>query len=223
MLYLILLWFKPKMNNTRLKITRFILAILLVCAVSTVFAQATRVDFSQQFKAFDKAISKSGVAFTFPEGFKEIKAVNSREFKFNYAMELPQKDFEIWLRVNSVKENKELLNDNNLRINVDSAYSFIIKQQATAFSNDNDWLTRPIPPYILSRYNADVGKTYLINLKDSPITKHYKYALLIVLAKYNTGSVFAICLTNNKGPEFFKNMFEASNCLKFKSPEKADR
>jgi len=211
------------MNNILVKIKRFILAILLICSVSTAFSQGTHLDNSQQFKAFEKAVNKSGIAFTFPEGFKEIKAVNNRELKFNYAMALPEKDFEIWLRVNSPKENKELLSDNNLRINVDSAYSFIIKQQATVFSNDNDWITRPIPPYILNRYNADVGKTYLINLKDSPITKHYKYALLIVLAKYNTGSVFAICLTNNKGPEFFKNMFEASNCLKFKSPEYADR
>jgi hypothetical protein len=211
------------MNNTLVKMKRLLLAILLICPVLTVFAQGTHLDNSQQFKAFEKSVNKSGIAFTFPEGFKEIQAVNNREFKFNYAMALPEKDFEIWLRVNTVKENKELLSDNNLRINVDSAYSFIIKQQAAAFSNDNDWLTRPIPPYILGRYNADVGKTYLVNLKDSPITKHYKYALMIVLAKYNTGSVFAICLTNNKGPEFFKNMFAASNCLKFKSPEKGDR
>jgi len=188
-----------------------------------VFAQGVRLDNSQQFKAFDKALNKSGIAFTFPTGFKEIKAVNNREFNFNYALELPEKDFEIWLRVNSLKENKELLKDNKLRMPVDSAYSYIIKQQAVAFSNDNDWLTRPIPNYILTRYNADVGKTYLLNLKDSPITKHYRYALMIVLAKYNTGSVFAICLSNNKGPEFFRNMFEASNCLKFKSSEKAEK
>lgn len=206
-----------------LKLARFTLAILLACTVSPVFAQGVRLDNSQQFKAFDKALNKSGIAFTFPAGFKEIKAVSNREFNFNYALELPEKDFEIWLRVNSLKENKELLKDNNLRMPADSAYSYIIKQQAVAFSNDNDWLTRPIPNFILTRYNADVGKTYLVNLKDSPITKHYKYALMIVLAKYKTGSVFAICLSNNKGPEFFKNMFEASNCLKFKSSEKAEK
>ena len=211
------------MNIILLKIRRFILAILVVCFASGVMAQGTRLDNSQQFKAFDKALNKSGITFTFPEGFKEIKAVNNREFKFNYALELPGKDFEIWLRVNSLKDNKALLSDNYKRMNVDSAYSFIIQQQALAFSNDNDWLTRPIPNFILTRYNADVGKTYLVNLKDSPITKHYKYALLIVLAKFNTGSVFAVSLTNDKGPEFFKNMFQASNCLKFKSPEKTEK
>jgi len=211
------------MNTILLKLARFILMILLACTMSPVFAQGVRLDNSQQFKAFDKALNKSGIAFTFPAGFKEIKAVSNRELNFNYAMELPEKDFEIWLRVNSLKENKELLKDNHLRMPIDSAYLFIIQQQAAAFSNDDDWLVRPIPGYILSRYNASVGKTYLVNLKDSPITKHYKYALMIVLAKYNTGSVFAICLSNNKGPEFFKNMFEASNCLKFKSSEKAEK
>jgi len=211
------------MNITLLKFKRFLFTILLICSVLGVKAQGTRLDNSQQFVAFDRALKKSGISFTFPVGFKEIKAVNNREFNFNYAMELPEKDFEIWLRVNSLKENKQLLKDNHQHINVDSAYSFIIKQQALAFSNDNDWLTRPIPNMILTRYNADVGKTYLVNLKDSPVTRHYKYALMIVLAKFNTGSVFAICLTNNKGPEFFKNMFEASNCLKFKSPEKGNK
>jgi len=195
----------------------------MLCSVSSVRAQGNAAYNTQQFKNFEKALSSSGIAFTFPDGFKEKKAVSNRDFKFNYALELPDKDFEIWLRVNSVKENKDLLSDNNMRINVDSAYSFIIKQQATTFSSDDDWLTRAIPPYILNRYNADVGKTYLVNLKDSPITNHYRYALMIVLAKFNTGSVFAICLSNNKGPEFFKNMFEASNCLKFKSPEKTDK
>ena len=211
------------MTTILLKLTHFILTTLLVCLVPAVFAQGVRLDNGQQFKAFDKALNKSGIAFTFPVGFKEIKAVNNRDFNFNYALELPEKDFEIWLRVNSPKENKELLKDNNLRMPADSVYSYIIKQQALVFSNDNDWLTRPIPPFILSRYNADVGKTYLVNLKDSPITKHYKYALMIVLAKFNTGSVFAICLSNNKGPEFFRNMFEASNCLKFKSSDKAEK
>jgi len=211
------------MNISLLKITHFILFILLVCSVAPVIAQGTRADKSQQFKSFEKAVNKAGITFTFPEGFKEIKAVNKGDFKFNYAMELPGKDFEIWLRVNSVKENKQLLNDNNLRASADSAYSFIIQQQADVFSSDADWLTRAIPPYMLNRYNANVGKTYLVNLADSPVTRHYKYALMVVLARFNSGSVFAVCLSNNKGPDFFKNMFEASNCLKFKTPEKGDR
>lgn len=204
------------MNTYLLKTCRFIIAILLACLSMPAIAQGNRVDNSQQYKAFEKVLSKSGLVFTFPDGFKEIKAVNNRQVQFDYAMELPGKDFEIWVRVNSLKENKELLSDNNLRMPADSAYSVIIKQHAEVFASDDEWLFRPVPDFLLNRYGANVGKTYLINLKDSPVTKRYKYALMIVLAKFRTATVFAICLSNNKGPEFFKNMFEASNCLKFK-------
>jgi len=212
------------MNHILLKFTRrTILLMALLCAKAGVFAQGTRVVNSEQYKAFEKVLSKVGVNFNFPEGFKEIKAVNNRQFKFNYAMELPGKDFEIWFRVNSVKENKQFLSSNHLRVQADSAYAFIIKQQAAVFTNDNDWLVRQVPEVLLSRYNANAGKTYLVNLSDSPLTKHYKYALLITMAKFNAGSILAVCLSNDQGPEFFKNMFEASNCMKFKTQDKADK
>lgn len=204
------------MKNNLLKLTRFTVLMALVLALAEVFAQSSHIDGSEQLKSFDKALSKVGLSFDFPEGFKEVKAVNSNSLKFNYAMELPGKDFEIWFRVNSLKENKQLLNSNRLRIPADSAYNFIIKQQAVVFSNDADWITRQVPDVLLNRYNANVGKTYLVNLNDAQVTKHYKYALLIVMSKFNAGSVLAVCLSNDKGPEFFKNMFEASNCMKFK-------
>ncbi len=221
-LNLIFLRFKP-MNNYLLKITRLVTFIALLCATAASFAQGTRLDYSEQYKSFQKEINKVGINFNFPEGFKEIKAVNTRDFKFDYAMELPGKDFEIWLRVNSFKENRQFLHDNHLHINTDSAYSYILKQQATVFSNDTEWFTRQLAESQLSQYNANVGKTYLVNLNDSPVTKHYKYALLIVIARYNTGSVFAVCLANDRGPEFFKNIFAAGNCIKFKAQDKADR
>ncbi len=211
------------MNNYLLKIMRFITSIAVLCTTAATFAQGTRLDNSAQYRKFEKEINKAGINFSFPEGFKEIKPANNRNFKFDYAMELPGKDFEIWLRVNSIKENKQFLNDNRLRIHPDSAYAYILKQQAAVFSNDTDWFIRQIPESQLSQYNADVGKTYLVNLNDSPFTKHYKYALLIVIAKYNTGSIFAVCLANDRGPEFFKNMFSAGNCLKFKTQEKAEK
>jgi hypothetical protein len=55
-----------------------------------------------------------------------------------------------------------------------------------------------------------------LNLLDFPATKHYKYALLIALQRNHTGTIMAVCFTNDKGPEFFKNVDRASNCLKFK-------
>ncbi len=204
------------MNKTLVKTIRFIILLALICNAAGAFAQGTSVGNSGQYKAFQKTLSKVGVTFALPESFKEIKAVNNRDFKFNYAMELYGEDFEIWFRVNSVKENKQLLNDHHLLLHPDSAYAFILKQQANAFTVDPEWVMRDIPENLLSRYNANAGKAYLVNLSDSPVTKHYKYAFLITMVKFNTGSILAVCLSNDKGPEFFKNMFAAANCMKFK-------
>lgn len=202
------------------KLTWALATIAFMLFATQVFAQGTRVDNSEQFKNFTKSLADVNISFDFPQGFKEIRAVNSREFPFNYAMELPGQNFEIWFGVRNQKDNQKFVKQNKLRIPLDSAYTAVAQKQASVFSDDNSGPTRDLPDYILSRYNADAGKIYLLNLNDSVITKHYKYALLIVLTRYEAGTLLAVCFTNNKGPDFFKNMYMASNCLKFKASEK---
>jgi hypothetical protein len=132
-------------------------------------------------------------------------------------MALPGEDFEIWIQVKTQKENEKFVADKNIHISSDSLYVNVAQNQAAAFTDDKSYLERTIPPGVLDRYNADAGKSLLLNLNDSPLTKHYKYALLIVLQKNHEGTVLAVCFTNQKGPEFFKNMKKASDCLRFKS------
>ncbi|MEB0302593.1 hypothetical protein, partial [Mucilaginibacter sp. 5C4] len=88
--------------------------------------------------------------------------------------------------------------------------------QAQAFTGDNNYLMRNIPPKYLAKYNGDAGRTYLLNLPDEQVTKHYKYALLLTLQKDHTGTILAVCFSNEKGPEFFKDIDKASSCIKFK-------
>ena len=176
---------------------------------------------SKQLKDFYVLASDAGATFIFPAGFKEITVVNDEDFSFDYAMELPGHDFEIWFQVRSQKQDwinyEHLKNDPNKRIgNPDSLYVSIGQAQASAFTGDQNYLLRIIPPDILAQYNANAGKTYLLNLQDMPETKRYKYALLITLQKNHTGTIMAVCFTNNKSAEFFKNINKASNCLKFK-------
>jgi hypothetical protein len=162
-------------------------------------------------------LAQVNLTFTFPEGFKEIKAPNTESFQFDYAMKLPYADFEIWLRINTQKENEKLLADKNIHVNnPDSLYVSIAQDQITSFTSERNYLKRSLPDYILNRYNADEGATYLLSIDDSPKTKHYKYAFLTVLQKNKQGTLLAICFTNDKGPEFFKNMNQASSCIKFK-------
>jgi hypothetical protein len=169
---------------------------------------------------FMRLASTANVAFTFPKGFREIKAPDNDYFSFDYAMVLPGKDFEVWLQVKSQKENwasyeKSKNTPNSELANPDSTYSSLAEAHAAAFTGDTKHFMKNIPPEVLDRYNADAGKSYLLNLLDLPATKHYKYALLITLQKDHTGIIMAVCFTNEKGPEFFKNMDRVSNCLKF--------
>jgi len=205
------------MNVVTKKVNCFLFSIWLLLLAVPASAQVNRITSNSQTKTFNSSLTQLNMSFNFPEGFKEIKAPNTEEMPFDYGMELPDQDFEIWLRLNTQKDDEKFLADKNIRVaNADSLYLSLAQDQINSFTTDKSYLKRSIPDHILDRYNADAGNTFLINIDDSPVTKHYKYALLIVLQKNKVGTVLAICFTNEKGPEFFKNMHLASSCLKFK-------
>jgi hypothetical protein len=170
-----------------------------------------------QFDEFSRLAAQANVTFVFPAGFKEIKAPNNEYFSFDYAMELPGKGFEIWFQVKSEKANwASYMRSRNFQFpNPDSLYIGASRAEAIAFTGGSNYFVRNIPQHALAGYNADAGKSYLLTLLDMPITKHYKYALLITLQKNHVGNIVAVCFTNEKGPEFFKNIHLAGDCLKF--------
>lgn len=182
---------------------------------------AKPVHISPQLKNFQQLTAAANVNFISPKGFREIKAPNNEDLSFDYAMEMPGKEFEIWFQVKSQKENyasyeKSIGDKNTAQANPDSLYVGMGTAHAITFAGDNNFLQRNIPPKYLARYNADAGKSYLLNLQNEAVTKGYKYALLITLQKDRIGTILAVCFANEKGPEFFKNIDRASNCIKFK-------
>lgn len=177
---------------------------------------------SKQFRNFIKLANEANVVFTAPEGFREIKPIKNDTLSFDYALELPDEDFEVWFKVRSQKRlltgYTHMVSDTvKTEENPDSLYNKTGLTLATELSGGQSYFTTVVPPDYLARYNADEGKTYLLNLADANETKHYKYALLITLHKDHVGTIVAICLGNEKGSEFFKNIFKVSKSLRFKS------
>jgi hypothetical protein len=176
---------------------------------------------SRQLAEFVKEADEAGIDFVLPPDFKELPATNNENFSFDYAMTMPGQDFEIWIRTHSLKpEWKSYEQVKNITgkslANPDSAYIETAWAHAAALSDDGKVFTRSLPDYMLDNYNANAGKTYLLNLADLPETKHYKYALLIALQKDHTGYLMAVCLTNEKGPEFFRKINKARDCMRFR-------
>ena len=167
---------------------------------------------SRQAKEFSRLTAEADVSFAIPENFKEIPAQQGAELGLDYGITTPNHDIEIWFSVKSYRYLSRYY-----RSNPDSAYINLAKSQVNAFTADNDYFVRNLSSRILSLYKADEGKSYLINLNDDPETKHYRYALVIVLQKNHVGCITAVCFTNEKGPEFFKAIDKAKSCIKFKS------
>ena len=200
--------------------------ILILIAVTAVSQQVKHKPtgskvMSSQLKNFYQLTAEANVEFTYPPGFKEIKAVNNENFSFDYAMVLSGYDFEIWFKVRSQKRDwadyQRYSTDTARRIeNPDSLYNKTGQAQAISFTGDKKYFTTIVPQDVLARYNANAGKTYLLDLLDMRETGHYKYALLIMLEKDHIGTIEAVCFANEKGAEFFKNIFKAAKCLKFK-------
>jgi len=190
--------------------------------LTAIFLQVTAIAWSQvkpqahnskQFANFSKLTAEAGMQFTFPEEFKEIRVVNTDDFPFDYAVSLPGKDFEIWFMVRAPKNYHPPAIEG---FNPDSTYNYMAETEAKALTGGARLSARIIPKEILANYNADEGKTYLLDLQDMLETSHYKYALLVTLEKAHTGTILVVCLGNDKGTGFFQNINKAVTCLKFK-------
>jgi hypothetical protein len=184
-------------------------------------AAAVQVKGSTQLAAFVKEANAAGAEFKQSAPFKELPAVNNENFTFDYAMTIPGQDFEVWFQVHSLKQNwasyEQVKNITGKTLaNPDSTYLNVARAHASALSDDDKYFMRPLPASVLEMYNADAGKTFLFNLANLPETRNYKYALLIAVQKDHIGYAMAVCLTNVKDPEFFRNINKVPDCIKFR-------
>jgi len=168
-------------------------------------------------------LDDAGLRLTLPYGFKEIPPLNNEDFSFDYAMQLPGKGFEMWVQVKSQKQNwvsyENAKNDKKTELaNPDSMYLDLGRANAIALSGNKNCTARNLPPDVLARYNADAGKSYLLDLLNMQVTHHYRYALLISLQKNHTGTLIAIYFTNQKDADFYKYVNRAGYSFRFRPP-----
>jgi hypothetical protein len=179
-----------------------LITFLLFCTRAAM-AQTKLPKPSHEYKSFARVANKANVAFLVPDGFKELPKNDG--LPFEYGITIPDEGFEIWFKVIPQTDDTP-----------DSLYLDAGKTEAKALAGENDYMVRNMPDRVLNDYGADAGKTYLLNLPDTPATKHYKYALLITLQKSHKGTIMAVAFTNDKGPDFFRNINKARNSIRFK-------
>ena len=200
---------------------QILLIVVFLCGANNVFAQSKLLPLTPDQKKFYQLLKEANLAFTFPSGFKQITPVDNEDFSYDFAMMLPNRDFEVWLQIKPQKQNwisyEKAKQDNPQRAvaNPDSMYVDMSKADAAALSADNKILVRYMPPKVLAGYNADAGKSYFFNLPDLAITKHYKYALVVALQKDHTGTLIAVYFTNEKDADFYREVYRAAHCLRF--------
>lgn len=202
--------------------SKFILFIIIFFTIfsyciSPAISQKRNIVVRNQHNDFYQLLNGASLKFTFPQGFKEIKTANN---DFDFALHDAAHNCEVWVMVRSQKQNwisyERTQNDKNRHLaNPDSMYLDIAKSYATSLTGGNNFYIRNMPAEVLAEYNADAGKSYLLNLLDMSMTHHYNYALVVSLQKNHTGTLVAIFFTNYKDPDFYRDVNLVSHSFTF--------
>lgn len=198
------------------KFLEIFIILLIVCTSS--YTQSVQ-PFSQ-LKAFQQSLSAADLQFTFPKGFKEIKALHEGNVDVDYAMELSDENFQVWYEVKNTQQQwpkRKITEDDSKRaaIHPDSLYNVSSSLAAVMLAGKNNFTSKNLSPEVLNTFRADRGKSYQLELYDRPETNHYQYGLLISLQKNSVGYVSMLFLSNDNGPEFYRKVNKAYYSVRF--------
>ncbi len=173
-----------------------------------------------QLKSFQQNLATLNVQFALPRDFKEIKTVHTADLDVDYAMELPNENFQVWFMVKNLQQQRARLkvfeDASKAAISTpDSLYKPIATATAIALAGKNNYTVKALPPEALALFNANEGQSYLLSLYNTPITNRCKYGLLICLQKHGAGSISMLFLSNDNGPDFYKNVNKACYSVRF--------
>ena len=199
---------------------RKILSIFMLLFSSGLIVHGQSVQNFPQLKSFQQNLSGINVQFAFPRDFKEIKTLHTTDLDIDYAIELPNENFQVWFMVKNLQQQRAKLKvfedaSKAAANNPDSLYKPIATATAITLAGKNNYTVKVLPPEALALFNAGQGQSYLLNLYDTPVTNRCKYGLLICLQKHGSGSVSMLFLSNDNGPDFYKNVNKACYSVRF--------
>lgn len=198
------------------KFLEIFIILLIVCTSS--FTQS--VQLISQLKTFQQSLTAATLQFTVPKDFKEIKAYHEGNIDVDYAMELPEENFQVWYLVKNTQQfwpKRSFSEENSKRntINPDSLYSVTANHEAMMLAGKNNFTTKYLSQDVLNTFHADKGKSYQLELFDRPETNHFQYGLLISLQKNSVGFISMLFLSNDNGPEFYRKVNKAYYSVRF--------
>lgn len=193
------------------------LVILLILSGST-YTQSAQT--YSQLKTFQQSLSATDLSFSFPKDFKEIKALHEGNIDVDYAMELPEENFQVWYSVKNTRQlwSKRKISEDNLKHTVvppDSLYNTTATAATRMLAGNNNFITKNLSQEVLNTFHADKGKSYQLELFDRPETNHFQYGLLLSLQKTGVGYISMLFLSNDNGPDFYKKVNKAYYSVKF--------
>lgn len=192
--------------------------VLLLLAGSSTYTQPLQA--YSQLKTFLQTLTATNLSVIIPKDFKEIKALHEGNIDVDYAMELPDENFQVWYFVKNTKQQwlkPRIYEDNSKRIttNPDSLYSIMAQYAANRLAGKNNFTSKNLSADVLNTFHADKGKSYQLELFDRPETNHFQYGLLISLQKDGVGFISMLFLSNDNGPDFYKKVNKAYYSVRF--------
>lgn len=198
---------------------RKILPLLFFLILVNLIGRAQPQPNYPQLKAFQQTLAGLNGQFNFPRDFREIKTARDADLDIDYAIELPNENFQVWFIAKNQQQrtHPKVFEDDSksANYNPDSIYKSISTATAIALAGKNNYTFKALPAEMLALFHADEGQSYLLNLYDTPVTVHYKYGLLICLQRNGTGSISMVFLSNDNGPDFYKNVNRACYAIRF--------
>jgi hypothetical protein len=173
-------------------------------------------------RQFAELLVRGKMSYTLPRGFYDTKVIANKQMNYEYALEYPDKNFELRLAIRPldelIKEYKaKLKSKKNSDAAVDPNTIYEATFQAIIMNisgGHQSEITTYRKDEVNIEYNADWGATTMVEVGNE-FGPNYKYCIIVALHKDNVADAYYFFLAGNKDAYTYL-MQPAAYCLRFK-------